>query len=84
MKFSVMRLTLVGGLLALSSFGAGCDSEPQGSCTARHVEPYGDTGTNEVREVCNPNSTASACAASDGKFDEGDNCFLFDLFHPPT
>ena len=84
MTLNVMQCTLALGLLALSSLGVGCDSEPYGSCTTRGVAPYGNSGAYYDHEVCNPHSTASACAASNGSFAEDDNCFLFDLFHPPT
>ena len=80
------RLLMAMGLLALSSPGTGCDSEPEGSCTTREVGSFsgGEPSNYEVHEVCRPNSTASTCMPSGGKFTEGDDCFLFNVFHPPT
>lgn len=74
------KLMIAMGLLALANFGTGCDSEPEGSCTTSEVSgdhPYS-------HEVCRADSTASACAAAGGKFDEGGDCALFNLFHLPA
>jgi hypothetical protein len=85
MKIGATRLLMAMGLLALSNLGTGCASEPEGSCTTREVGSFsGEPGSYEVHEVCQPNSTASLCTPSGGKFTEGDDCFLFNLFHPPT
>ena len=81
MRRSVTRLTMAMamGLLVLSSLGAGCDSEPEGSCItsifSTDFETYGS------HEVCEDHVTASACAAASGRFDEDGGCGLFTLIH---
>ena len=85
MKLIVMRLAMAMGLLAHSGLGAGCDSEPEGSCTTHETGSFsGDDPGNYESHVCRPNTTASACAASSGTFREGGDCILFDLFHIPA
>jgi hypothetical protein len=83
---SVMRrLAIVSGLFGLTFLAAGCDTEPTGSCiTTSYGYVSDDPSTSETNEVCQSNSTESACAQSGGTFAEGSNCILFDLFHPPT
>jgi len=73
------KLMMAMGLLALSSLGTGCDGEPEGSCTTREASYNSDFGTTGVCSVCRENSTASACTAAGGTFDEGGGCFPFDL-----
>jgi hypothetical protein len=73
------KLMMAMGLLALSSLGTGCDGEPEGSCTTREASYNSDFGTTDFCSVCRENSTASACTAAGGTFDEGGACFPFDL-----
>jgi len=86
MKATVTQLAMAMGLLVLPALGTGCDSEPEGSCTKLEVGSYSgdDPSSYESHEVCYPNSTASTCAVQGGKFEEGDNCFVFNVLHPPT
>ena len=76
------RMMMATVLLVLASVGTGFDSEPEGSCTTTEYG-NGERG-DESHQVCRRNYTASACAAADGKFTEGDDCFLFDLFRIPA
>ncbi len=79
MRSSVKRLTMAVGLLVLSSLGTGCDTEPEGSCITTSFST--DWDTYGSHDVCQEDVTASACAAANGRFDEGGGCGLFDLFH---
>jgi len=70
------------GLVGLCALGAGCDTEPEGSCItstfSTEFETYG------THEVCQDHVTASACSAQRGQFDEGGDCALFNLIHVVT
>jgi len=77
------KMMMAMGLLVLASFGTGCDSEPEGSCKTTEISG-GDHGYAESHQVCREDSTASACAAAGGNFDEGGDCFLFTLFRFPA
>jgi len=80
MRRSVTRWTMAMGLLVLSGIGAGCDSEPEGSCIT--MSPFStDFDTYGSHEVCQDPVTVSACSAAGGRFDEGGDCGLFDLLH---
>ncbi|HSS38697.1 MAG TPA: hypothetical protein VLT58_08000, partial [Polyangia bacterium] len=76
------RLTMAIGLLALSSLGTGCDSEPEGSCVTSTFSTEFDTyGT---QKGCRDHMSASACAAAGGQFDEGGDCSAFNLIQAIT
>jgi hypothetical protein len=76
------KMMMAMGLLVLASFGTGCDTEPEGSCTTTEINS-GDHGVSSS-QVCRKDSTASACAAVGGTFDEGDDCFLFTIIRLPA
>jgi hypothetical protein len=82
MRCSVARLTMAIGLLALSSLGTGCDSEPEGSCITSTFST--DFDTYGVQKGCRDDMSASACKAAGGQFDEGGDCSLFNLIQAVT
>ena len=69
------KMMMAMGLLVLSTDGAACDGEPEGSCTTREASYNSDFGTTDYCSVCRENSTASACKAAGGTFNEGGGCF---------
>jgi len=85
MKSVVTRMVIAMGLLGFSALGTGCDTEPEGSCTINIIGSH-DVGGPQIDsyEECRSDSTASVCAQAGGTFQEGGDCILFDLLHPPT
>jgi len=71
------KMMMAMGLLVLANFGTGCDGEPEGSCTTQEASYDSDFGTTGFHDVCKENSTASACTAAGGRFDEGRDCPFF-------
>jgi hypothetical protein len=85
MRSKLTRLAIVIGLLGAVASGMACDSEPTGSCTRTNTGFVSDDpSTAESHPVCYPDTTATECEQTGGTFNEGDDCFLFDVFHPPS
>ena len=82
MRINVNRLAIAVGLLFLSGVGAGCESEPEGSCITSTFST--DFDTYGTQQGCRDHVTASECSAAGGQFSEGGDCGLFDLLHAVT
>jgi hypothetical protein len=87
MRSFVTQLVIASGLIVLPLLAMGCDTEPTGSCVYRTTSSgsvIDGEGTSETYEMCDSDTTSSACAEVNGQFSEGGGCILFDLLHPPT
>jgi hypothetical protein len=82
MRIISTRLMMAMALVGLGALGAGCDSEPEGSCiTTTFSTDFDNYGSHQV---CQENVAASACSAEAGQFQEGGSCGLFDLLGAVT